>query len=296
MDKILHGICANENIRLVAISAKDLITEAQGIFNLSRVATAALGRQLMMTTMMASRLKNPTECVTTIIGGNGLSGNMVCTGRYGALVKGYTPNPLVELPLREDGKIDVSGYVGRTGKLTVITDLSLKEPYVGTCNLVSGEIAEDFAQYFMVSEQQPSLVYLGANLRADTNTVNAGCGLWISALPDCPDYEVDRIVSKTASIAALTQRVAAGEELDKVMAEMLCDIEFRITETQQPKYLCDCNIARLERALISIGAAELTNIIEQDGGAEITCQFCNKKYHFERDALIKLREESLGHV
>lgn len=261
---------------------------------LSRVATAALGRQLMMTTMMASKLKNETDSMTTVISGNGVAGNMVCTGRYGAVVKGYTPNPVYEMPLRDDGKIDVGGYVGKSGKLTVITDLSLKEPYVGTCNLISGEIAEDFAQYFMASEQQPSLVYLGVNLRADTNTVNAGGGVWISALPNCPDSDVDLVVAAIPKITMLAKRLADGEEIEDICKDVFSGLDLKIIESQRPQYLCDCNTNRLERALISIGQKELNELIEQDGKAELTCQFCNKKYNFDREDLIRLRAEAMN--
>lgn len=292
MDKILHCLCCNDNIRLIAITAKEMVVKAQTTHGLSRVATAALGRQLMMTAMLASKLKHETDCVTTVIAGNGVAGNMVCTGRYGALVKGYTPNPQIELELRSDGKLDVSGYVGNHGKLTVITDLSLKEPYIGTCNLISGEIAEDFAQYFMVSEQQPSLVYLGVNLMADTKSVNAGSGIWITALPNCPDSDIDNVVAKIPQISTLAKRLTTGDNLETVLQGIFADLDFRITEEQQTQYLCDCNVERLERALISIGEVELTQIIEDSGEAELTCQFCNKKYKFDKDDLIRLRREA----
>ena len=140
-DLILHGMLCGQTIRFSAIAGKQLVADAQATHSLSRVATAALGRQLLMTSIIASQLKNQTDTVTTVLAGNGPSGNLVCVGRYAGLVKGYATEPAVELPLRADGKLDVGGYVGHSGKLTVIRDLGMKDPYVGMCNLVSGEIA-----------------------------------------------------------------------------------------------------------------------------------------------------------
>ena len=147
-DRLIHGMLVNRALRFAAIDGTELVRMAQKTHALSRVATAALGRQLLMTSLTASLCKNDTDTVTTVLAGNGPSGNLVCVGRTGGLVKGYATNPDAELPLRSDGKLDVRGYVGTSGKLTVIRDLGLKEPYVGMCNLISGEIAEDFAQYF----------------------------------------------------------------------------------------------------------------------------------------------------
>ncbi|MDO4543184.1 MAG: Hsp33 family molecular chaperone HslO [Clostridia bacterium] len=292
MDRIISGLCLDDTIRISAISAAGMIETAQRTHGLSRVATAALGRQLMMTAMMAARLKDEDSRLTTIIAGDGLAGNMVCSGKPDGTVKGYTPNPEVELPLKPDGKIDVGGYVGHGGKLTVISDLSMKEPYVGTCNLVSGEIAEDFAQYFLTSEQQPSIVYLGVQLRADTNTVIAGGGLFISALPNCPDEAVDRVSERIAKIAEFTSSLAEGEPIEAALEAIFEGLNFRIVETKDTGFVCDCSRDRLEKALISVGEKDLCDIIEQDGQAELTCQFCNKKYFFDREQLTELLTEA----
>lgn len=259
---------------------------------MSRVATAALGRQLMMTAMMASTLKNETDKVTTIISGDGMSGNMVCTGRYGASVKGYTPDPTAELAPKDNGKLDVGGYVGHSGTLTVIRDLSLKEPYVGSCALVSGEIAEDFAQYYMVSEQQPTAVYLGVHVRAEDGCVLSGGGVIISALPNCPDEDIDSVTDRIWLVSELAYRLADGEELEAVIDDVFQGLDLKILGSQPTAFECDCSEKRLERALISIGEKDLTELIEQDGQAELTCQFCNKVYHFSKDDLIRLRQEA----
>lgn len=287
-DLILHGMLAHQTIRFSAIAGQALVTEAQRIHTLSRVATAALGRQLLMTSMIASQLKNTTDTVTTVLAGNGPAGNLVCVGRYGGLVKGYATEPDVELPLRQDGKLDVGGYIGHTGKLTVIRDLGLKEPYVGMCNLVSGEVAEDFAEFFTASEQQPSLVYLGVREQAETGTVIGAGGLLIQPMPGCPDSEISRVEAIASEIPKLTKMLSEGTDLEAAVTELLGTLELEITERVDPAFACDCSRDRLERALLSIGEEELKDILAKEGEAELTCQFCLKKYHFDRTDLTDL--------
>ncbi len=291
-DSIIHGMLVDRALRFVAIDGTQLVRDAQKTHGLSRVATAALGRQLLMTSMIATLCKNATDTVTTVLAGNGPSGNLVCVGRNGGLVKGYATEPEVELPLRADGKLDVRGYVGTTGKLTVIRDLGLKEPYVGMCNLFSGEIAEDFAQYFTVSEQQPSIVYLGVHENAADGFVTGAGGLLIQTMPDCPDEAVDRVMRIADRIPLLGTRIAEGETLKQILEDLFRDLNAAFTDTFMPAFSCDCTRERLERALISIGRQELKDLIEQDGKAELTCHFCGKGYQFDRQALEALLLEA----
>ena len=198
----------------------------------------------------------------------------------------------IELPLRADGKLDVSGYVGTTGKLTLIRDLGLKEPYVGMCNLISGEIAEDFAQYFTASEQQPSIVYLGVHENASDGYVTGAGGLLIQTMPNCPDEAIERVMRIAERIPSLGTRLADGEDLENILNNLFDDLDAAYTNRFAPAFSCDCSRERLERALISIGKKELKDLIEQDGKAELTCQFCGKAYHFDRDALEALLIEA----
>lgn len=287
-DELIHGMLCDRQIRFAAIAGADMVRNAQSTHALSRVATAALGRQLMMTSIIASQLKNATDTVTTVVAGDGPAGNLVCVGRYGGLVKGYASDPSTELPLRDDGKLDVGGYVGRQGKLTLIRDLGLKEPYVGMCNLVSGEIAEDFAQYFTASEQQPSLVYLGVREEAESGRVLAAGGLLVQPLPGCPDEAISHVEAVVGRIRRLTERLADGANLKDTAEEIFNGLSPEITETFSPAYACDCTRDRLERALLSIGESELNDILAHEGEAELTCQFCLKKYHFDREQLTEL--------
>ena len=291
-DCIIHGMLADRALRFAAIDGTQLVRDAQQTHGLSRVATAALGRQLLMTSVIATLCKNATDTVTTVLAGNGPSGNLVCVGRSGGAVKGYATNPDVELPLRADGKLDVRGYVGTSGKLTLIRDLGLKEPYVGMCNLISGEIAEDFAQYFTASEQQPSIVYLGVHENAADGFVTGAGGLLIQTMPNCPDEAIERVMAIADRIPTLGTRLADGEALNDILHDLFRDLDTTYTDTYTPAFSCDCSRERLERALISIGRKELTELIEQDGKAELTCQFCGKSYQFDRAALESLLAEA----
>ncbi len=293
-DTIVQALLMGGTIRVTAISGKIMVDEARRVHSLSRVCTAALGRQLMATAMMAAQLKHAEESLTTILRGNGPAGNLVCTGRFQARVKGYVANPDVELPLKPSGKLDVSGVVGSTGKLTVVRDLSLREPYVGEVNLISGEVAEDFAQYFAISEQQPSLVYLGVRMRPEDGTVLAASGLFAQPLPGCPEEDLLLLQEKAAQIESLSIKLEEGKSLEAVLKELFSDMELELTGGLSPVWECDCSVERTERALIALGREELTDMIEQDGGAELTCQFCRKTYAFDAQALTSLLREAGG--
>lgn len=293
-DCIIHGMLEHRALRFAAIDGTQLVRDAQRTHGLSRVATAALGRQLLMTSICATLQKNDGDTVTTVLAGGGPAGNLVCVGRHGGLVKGYATDPAVELPLRADGKLDVRGYVGTSGKLTLIRDLGLKEPYVGMCNLISGEIAEDFAQYFTASEQTPSIVYLGVHENAADGFVTGAGGLLIQTMPDCPNEAIEHVMAAADRIPTLGTRLAEGESLDAIIADLFAGLDAQTTDRFTPAFSCDCTRARLERALLSIGEKELKEIIEQDGQAELTCQFCGKAYHFDRQDLNALLAEATG--
>lgn len=292
-DQIIHVLCAQDQVQVCAISGAELTAQAREIHGLSRVATAALGRQLMMTSMMGSRLKNENDRVSTIIKGDGYAGSMVCTAMPNGTVKGCVQEPIAELPPTPEGKLDVAGYVGRTGKLTVVRDMGYGDPYVGVCNLVSGEIALDFAQYFTASEQQPSLVYLGVRLEIETGEVRAAGGMLVQPLPGCDEAVIDALTARAAEISTLSAKLDDGMMLTDAVLQLLDGFEPHIVAEYAPEYRCDCSRERIERALISVGAQELTAMIEEDHGAEVGCQFCNKKYRFDEDRLRALLAAAL---
>ena len=219
-DKILRGVMFDKSVRFTAISAKEMVEAARKTHNLSRVCTAALGRALIMTSMMGTDLKNDDEKVTTVIKGGGEAGNIVCTAYRSGRVKGYIENPSVELPPAPNGKLDVALAVGWFGELTVIRDLSMKEPYVGRSEMISGEIAEDFANYFTRSEQTPSLVYLGVRVDIETLKVLSAGGMLIQAMPNCPEEAIATLEAKADDIAKLALRLEKGEELRDILINM----------------------------------------------------------------------------
>lgn len=294
-DTILQGILADGMMRFCCISGAGVVAEAKRIHKLSRTGSAALGRQLLMTAMLASQLKNETDTVTTMLSGGGPGGNMVCVGRYGSMVKGYADVPDVELPPRPDGKLDVRGFVGQTGKLTVIRDMGLKDPYVGTCRLVSGEIAEDFAQYFTVSEQQPSLVYLGVRMDAESGEIHSAGGFLLQTMPGCPDEVIDTAVAMVPFVQDLSLRLEDGETPEAIVRSIFGRLGCEFTAETVPGFSCDCSRERMERALLAVGREELLDIRNTDHHAELVCHFCNRSYQFTEkdiDLLLASKQET----
>ena len=293
MDKIVRALMADDTVKLIAISGRDLCEKARELHGLSRVCTAALGRTLLVTDMMGAQLKGEDHKLTAIVKGGGPAGNIVCTADNRGHVKGYVEQPALELPLGPDGKLDVSMAVGWFGDLTVVRDLGMKEPYVGKCDMVSGEIAEDFAQYFTVSEQQPSMVYLGVRVDPHDGHVLAGGGIIVQPLPHCPDEVIDTLTEKAAEVKMLAGMLEDGIELEDALRKIFGGIDINFTESLSPEFRCDCSRERLERVLISLGHDELKDMMEKEKGAELTCHFCNKTYSFTEDELEDLLKEAV---
>jgi molecular chaperone Hsp33 len=284
-DRLIQCVAAEGMVRISLIDGTNLVKEARRVHNLSRVATAALGRQLMMTAIMAADLKAESDLVSTIIKGDGPAGSMICTGNSRLEVKGSVTNGCIELSPNEAGKLDVGGFVGHEGKLSVVSDLGLKEPYVGLCNLVSGEIAIDFANYYAVSLQRPALVYLGVRVHAGTGEVRAAAGVFAEPLPGCPGDVVERLQAKSEVIACFSERLHKGETPEQLLENAFGDLGLTYAGERAPVYRCDCVRERIERALISTGYDELSEMIEEDHGAEVTCRFCDKIYQFTEEDL-----------
>jgi len=291
-DRLIACLAADGMVRVALIDGTNLVREARRMHNLSRVATAALGRQLMMTAIMSADLKGEYDLVSTIFKGDGPAGSMICTGNSRLEVKGSVMNGDVELPPTPEGKLDVGEFVGHNGKLSVVSDLGLKEPYVGFCNLVSGEIAIDFANYYAASLQRPALVYLGVREDANTGNVRAAAGLFAEPLPGCSEGVIDQLQSFGEQIASLSERLDAGETPEAFLQRVLGALGVEVVGEREPKYVCDCARERVERALISLGHVELTDMIEQDHGAEVGCRFCDKVYNFNEEELTQLLESA----
>ena len=213
---------------------------------------------------------------------------MLAVAKADGSVKGYVDNPDIEPPLRPDGKLDVGGAVGKNGQLTVIKDLGLREPYVGRVNLRSGEIGEDLAMYFTASEQTPSLVSLG--VLTGREVVAAG-GLIIQVMPDCSEVAL-KSIEMSAPMFMNISKTFAEYGLNGTLQQLLNHLEPEIIDTLHPVYRCDCSRERFERGLISLGAEELTSLINEDHGAELNCHFCNCSYRFTEDQLRALLEQA----
>lgn len=289
-DKLIRGLLMEGSVNMTMISGRELVEAARQAHGLSHVMTAALGRLLMQTAMMCAQLKSKSDNITVIFDGDGPAGRLVAVGREGGVVKGYADDPSVELPLNGKGKLDVSGAVGKRGELRVIRDLSLKEPYVGRCPITDGEIANDFANYFFTSEQQPSLVYLGVRVDPASGAVRAASGLLIQPLPFCPERDIAALESKASEIPALTKMLEEGFEAEDALIELLGELHPEFTEKLEPRFMCDCSRQKIEAALVSLGRDELADMIEKDGGAELTCRFCGSRYVFNKEELTSLLE------
>ena len=269
------------------IDSTNIVEEARKIHDLSPTVTAALGRLLTMTSMMGADLKEIEDSITVQIKGDGLAGTLTAVTDSNGNVKGYVTNPLVELPLNEVGKLDVSKAVGKNGMMYIIKDIGLKDPYVGMTPIISGEIAEDFTNYFAKSEQTPTVVALG--VLVDKNGVKKAGGYQISLMPDAKEEDIENIeaaIKKADTISKMLNDEISLEQIAKIVTG---DNDIKIIDdTIKPEYKCDCSREKIEKGLIAIGEKELQDIINTDVKAETVCQFCNKKYHFNKEELEKL--------
>ena len=288
-DKIIKFLAYEGKISVVCAQTTQMVENARKTHDLSPVATAAFGRMLTITTIMASEMKNKSDKITVQIKGNGPLQMMVATANNEPKIKGYVANPIVDLPLNDMGKLDVGKAVGE-GYINVIKDIGLKDPYIGVCPLVSGEIAEDFAEYFAKSEQKNTAVSLG--VLADKNGVRAAGGYIITPMPDATEEEISRIEQAILKAGAISKMLDKNMTLEEIAKLVTGDEKIQIIEDNiTPVYECDCSKEHMADALATLDKKELKEIIEEDGKAELTCHFCNKKYEFSKDELEKILEE-----
>lgn len=284
MDELIRVLAKDAHVKAVAITAKDMVERARNIHKLLPLGTAALGRALMAASMMGCQLKEEHGAVTLTFKGGGPLGTVMAVADHLGNARGYLTDGSVELPLKAPGKLDVGSGVGVDGTLTVIKDIGLKEPYVGTVPLVSGEIAEDITSYFAVSEQIPSACALGVLVDKNCSVAQAG-GYLIQLLPGATDGEIEAIEAGVAQLGALTSAMDAGMDSEGMLRTALGAFELEIVERTPVEYRCYCSRERMERALRSMGAKDLRELIEEQGEAELTCQFCDKVYHFTKTEL-----------
>ncbi len=280
-DGLLHISLLEGQARAILIESTAIVQRAKEIHGLSKIATAALGRTLTATAMLGSMLKGEDESVTATIKGGGPIGTVLAVSNEKCDVKGYVTNPEVDLP-RTGKKLPVGAAVGKEGRLTVIKDMHLREPYVGQVNLVSGEIAEDFAMYFTASEQTPSLVSLGV-LVSDEKVEAAG-GLIVQLLPGAGEAAIQSIENSAGMFMDISGTMKQYH-LDGAVDQLLMHLQPEILERRQTRYACDCSRARVEKALIALGRRELRDMIDEQHGALVNCHFCRKAYGFTEEEL-----------
>ncbi len=283
-DKIIKFLAHRGKIAVMCADTTNLVEKARKTHDLSPVATAAFGRMLTITAMMGAEMKNIKDKLTVQIKGNGPIEMMVATTNNFPKVKGYVANPQVDMPLNEFGKLDVGGAVGYEGYINVIKDIGLKDPYIGISPLTSGEIADDFANYFVNSEQRNSAVALG--VLVDKNGVKSAGGYLINPMPDATEEEISKVEQAIFQAGAMSKMLDENLTLEEIARKITGDENVEIIEENiTPIYQCDCSKQHMAEALATIGKEELQNIVETDGKAEIVCHFCNTKYEFSEEDL-----------
>ncbi len=289
-DEIVRAMTADGYVKAVAVTGRDLVERARNIHTLLPMATAALGRALLGASMMGDMLKEQRGSLTLQIKGGGPLGTVLAVSDYEGNVRGYVQNPHVELMEKHQGKLDVGAAVGSTGTLTVIKDIGLKEPYVGSIGLFSGEIADDLAMYFVESEQIPTACALGVLVGTDQSVTSAG-GYLIQLLPGASDDIIDKIEAGVHRVGSVSHALEGGLDGEGLLRAVLSDFQLEILEKHPVEYRCYCSRDRVTRALISMGREELSSLIQEQGQADLTCQFCDKVYHYSQEQLEKLLAE-----
>lgn len=283
-DKIVKFLACEGRISVVCTDTTELVEKARTIHDLSPVVTAAFGRLLSITIIMGSEMKNDTDKLTIQLKGNGPIGKMTVVCNNVPEVKGYVTNAHVDLPLNEDGKLDVGGAVGNAGFINVIKDIGLKEPYIGISPLQSGEIAEDFANYFVTSEQKQSAVALGVLVNKDG--VKASGGYVINPMPDATAEDIAQVEQAIFKAGSMSKMLDQGLSLQEIAKKITGDENIKtLEENIVPVYKCNCSKENMATALSTIGKEDLREIIDKDEKAELVCHFCNKKYNFSKEEL-----------
>ena len=287
-DRVLRLQLMQGQARVLFLETTAMTQRCADLHNATPVCAAALGRLMTGTAMLGVMLKGEKESVTVSIHGDGPMGTLIAVADH-AGVKACADNPQIDLPLREDGKLDVGSAVGHHGRLTVVKDLGLREPYIGQSELVSGEIAMDFANYFVLSEQQPSLVALGV-LTHGPAVLKAG-GLLIQPLPGCSEETLSQLELRSPMFADISRELSAAP-MEELLEGWFRGLDPELLEEAPIAWQCNCSRDRMERALISLGRKELQQLIDEDKGASLACHFCHSHYDFSTEDLKRLFERA----
>lgn len=287
MSKLIRCITSDGAVMASAIDSTEIVAEAEKLHKTSAVVTAALGRLLTAASMMGNMLKGEKDTVTVKIDGGGPAGAVTAVADSCGFVRGYAVNPIVEIPLKANGKLDVSGAVGTNGNVFVIKDLGLKEPYSGFVPIVSGEIAEDITSYYAVSEQIPTVCALGVLVNPDLTVKKAG-GYIIQLLPAADESTISRLEENLNKARPVTEQLDEGKDILDILKAMLDGFETEVLSENEVGYKCRCSRERTEKTLASLNMSELESIAQEEESIEIKCSFCGKTYIFDRAEIQKI--------
>lgn len=291
MNELVRAISEDGTLYVLALNSTEMVKKMQEIHSTSKVCSAALGRLITAASMMGVLLKGEKDTLTLKISGNGPASPVVAVSNSKGIVKGYVGDNSVQLPLNKNGKLDVSGAVGKDGFLTVIKDLGLKEPYCAQIPIASGEIAEDITAYYAISEQTPTVCALGVLVNPDNKEVLLAGGFLIQLLPTADDDTISLVEKGLENIKPVTTMLANGLTPEEICQAVLPEFKMQVLDREYVDYKCDCSEERVTAALISTGADGLREMAE-DEQTEVVCHFCNKKYTFSREQILKLLKEA----
>nr|WP_312577484.1 Hsp33 family molecular chaperone HslO [Sedimentibacter sp.] len=284
MDFMIRAMDKKKTFRIFMAKTTDTVETARKYHNTSPTASAALGRTLTAGLMMGYMMKNDEDKITVTINGGGPIGNILITADNKGNIKGYVDNPNIDVEMKDNGKLDVGKAVGLDGKVTVIKDIGMKEPYIGSTDIVTGEIAEDITMYYWLSEQQNSAVALGVLVDRDYSIKSSG-GFIVQTLPFIEDEDLTLIENKLSSIKSVSEYFDNDRDVEDIAKEIFEEFDIEIMDKIPVGFKCDCSYDRMEKALVSLGKDELKKIIEEDEKIETVCHFCNEKYLFEGEKL-----------
>lgn len=291
MNELVRMISDDGTLYVLCVNSTEMVKEAQNIHSLSKVCSAALGRLITGASMMGILLKGKDDTLTLKMSGNGPASPVVAVANSDGFVKGYVGDAHVNLPLNNVGKLDVSGAIGKDGNLTVIKDLGLKEPYMAQIPFVSGEVAEDITAYYFVSEQTPTVCGLGVLVNPDDEQVLLAGGFLIQLLPTADDETITKVENGLKGLKSVTAMMSDGLSPEEICKKILPEFNLELLDKSNVEYKCDCSTERVTNALLAAGKDGLREMA-QDPETEVVCHFCNKKYIFPSNEILKLLEQS----
>ena len=290
MAKLLRGITSEGAIMVSAIDSTDIVAHAEQIHKTSAVVTAALGRMLTAVSMMGNMLKGEKNSISVKIDGGGPTGAITVSADSTGNVRGYAVNPVVEIPLKPNGKLDVSAAVGNNGNLFVTKDLGLKEPYNGFVPIVTGEIAEDITSYYATSEQIPTVCALGVLVNPDLTVRKAG-GYILQLLPFTEDAIIDRLEENLKKARPVTELLDEGKDIEEIVRDVLEGFEFEVIYEEHPEYKCKCSREKIDGVISGLSDTDLEEMANSNEDTKVQCHFCTENYVFTREEIRKIKNE-----